>query len=79
MQEIIVYRNPMEAAMWHSLSNGELFPVLCGIIVFFATFLFTNAVMNKIWGSWGKAAAMRTNAALVFGALSGIMVIWKML
>ena len=79
MQEIIVYRNPMEAAFWHSMSNGELFPVLCGIVMFFTVFLAANAVMNKIWGSWGKRAAMRTNAALVFGAISGVLVIWKML
>ena len=33
MTEIIVYRNPAEAALWQMLSGGEFFPVLAGAIV----------------------------------------------
>lgn len=28
MQEVIIYRNPLEAAFWHSMSSGE------GLVVF---------------------------------------------
>ena len=33
MTEIIVYRNPAEAALWQMLSGGEFFPVFAGAIV----------------------------------------------
>ena len=32
MTEIIVYRNPAEAALWQMLSGGEFFPVFAGAI-----------------------------------------------
>ena len=39
MQSIIVYRNPIEAAFWEGVTNGSFFPVICGVVVFFAVFL----------------------------------------
>ncbi len=78
MQEVIVYRNPMEAAMWHALSGGEFFPIIVGIVVFFAVFLTVNALLNKWYGSWGKAAQMRTQGALTAGVVAGVLTVWKM-
>ena len=78
MQEVIVYRNPAEAAFWHAISGGEFFPIMVGIVVFFVVFLTVNSRMEKRWGSWGKAAAMRSYFALGIGAVSGIATIWKM-
>lgn len=78
MQEVIVYRNPMEAAFWQMVMSGEFFPVIVGVIVFFAVFLTSNAICARIWGSWGKAAARRTYACLALGALAGVATIWKM-
>lgn len=48
MQEIIVYRNPLEAAMWHGIMDGSFFPVIVGVLVFFAVFLGLNALLEKI-------------------------------
>jgi hypothetical protein len=34
MQEIIVYRNPAEAAMWHFITGFDnLVPLVCGLII----------------------------------------------
>lgn len=78
MQEVIVYRNPLEAALWNTLMSGEFFPVVVGVVVFFVVFLALNAAFCKRWGSWGKGASTRTNIALAVGALSGFLTIWKM-
>lgn len=78
MQEVIVYRNPAEAALWHAMQGGEFFLVIAGVVVFFIVFLTLNAVFVRRWGSWGKGASTRTNIALVVGALSGILTVWKM-
>ena len=76
--EVIVYRNPLEAAMWHAVMAGEFFPIIAGIVVFFAVFLSVNTVMVWKWGSWGKGAAQRSYGALAIGAVVGILTIWKM-
>ena len=34
MQEIIVYRNPLEASIWNGIMDGTLLPVLAGALVF---------------------------------------------
>lgn len=78
MQEIIVYRNPMEAAMWQALMSGEFFPAVIGVVVFFAVFLSLHSLLVKRYGSWGKRAVMRTNVALGVGILCGVLTIWKM-
>ena len=78
MQEIIVYRNPLEAAIWQGLKGGEFIPVFGGIGVFFAVFLLSNAVCDKLWGSWGEAAKWRTYGCLALGAAAGVVAVWKM-
>lgn len=32
-QEVIVYRNPFEADLWHALYNGDLLPMIAGIVL----------------------------------------------
>jgi hypothetical protein len=78
MQEVIVYRNPMEAAMWQLVTSGEFFPVIVGVIVFFAVFLTANSVCARIWGQWGQAATYRTYACIALGAIAGAVTVWKM-
>lgn len=34
MQEIIVYRNPLEASIWNGIMDGTFLPVLAGALVF---------------------------------------------
>ena len=78
MQEIIVYRNPLEAAMWNSFMNGDFFPVMVGIAVFFAVFLASHAVACKIWGSRGDRGHWVARGSLAVGAVAGMSTVWKM-
>lgn len=45
---IIVYRNPMEQAVWEGLMNFEnLLPIFAGVFVFVATFALLNHLADK--------------------------------
>jgi hypothetical protein len=68
---IIVYRNPAEAAFWEMVSGGELFPVICGVVVFFITFIAVNYLLTK-GRSWNQPA-WKTNAALALGVVAGVL------
>lgn len=70
MQQIIVYRNPLEAAFWNSVSGGQLFPILVGVVVFFAVFLTLNKLVEVVLHipSWGRKAAVATNIELALAA-----------
>ena len=39
MQQIIVYRNPLEAAFWNATASAEVFVVGVGVVCFFVVFL----------------------------------------
>ena len=78
MQEIIVYRNPLEAALWSAIMDGSFFPVIVGVVAFFCAFLAVNRVLNK-GRSWGKNAKLNTSIALGVGALSAVLVIFFMI
>lgn len=73
MQEIIVYRNPGEAALWHALTSAEFVPVICGIVVFFVAFLLANRILTG--GRNFRVPARRTNTALAIGAVAGLLTI----
>ena len=47
MQEIIVYRNPLEAAVWNTIASGEALPYFIWALVFFATLIFLNERFKK--------------------------------
>ena len=32
-QEVIAYRNPLEADLWHALYNGDLLPMIAGLVL----------------------------------------------
>ena len=76
MQEIIVYRNPLEAALWGSLGNGELFPIMVAMLVAFVTVLICIRIAEfyvprqkmKLW----------SNLSLVAGAVAAVIVLWVM-
>lgn len=78
MQEVIIYRNPMEAAMWNAIMDGSFFPVIVGVVVFFCVFLATNRVLNK-GRTTGKNVERNANIALAVGAASAITSIYFML
>ena len=77
MQEVIVYRNPAEAALLQLLGSANLFPVICGIFVFFVVFITT---LNLFTGKYsnGKRGKIATNVSLVLGVVSGAATIWWM-
>ena len=89
MQEIIVYSNPMEAALWNTIMSGDFFPVIVGVAVFFLVFLGANRILNKgrFLGAnrilnkgrlFGKTVTRNTNIALGLGALVGVATIYFM-
>ena len=75
MTEVIVYRNPLEAAMWRGLMDGSFLPVIAGIIVFFCVFLLLNKILNR-GRTIGKNVARNTNIALGVGAIIGLAVMF---
>ncbi len=79
MHEIIVYRNPLEADFWHMVGDGQFFPVIVGVVAFFAVFLTLNAVVPRLLrGSnvtrrfFFKNEAALTYGELAFGAVAGV-------
>lgn len=50
MTEIIVYRNPFEAAFWNLLSSngGVIFPLIMGLVAFF----ISMAVVDTYFHRW---------------------------
>lgn len=56
-QEIIVYRNPMEKAMWDAMSGGEVFPFMVGAAVFIVAFIVTAKALEKFI-PWNKRKSL---------------------
>ena len=75
MQQIIVYRNPMEAAFWDMMSGGTFFPVIVAIVVFFAVFLTADRFVVERFPRRTRGTV--TNINLVVSGLVGIGVaVW---
>lgn len=45
--EVIVYRSPMEKAMYDMFMDGTYFPIFVGIIVFFLLVLMSIRIVDK--------------------------------
>jgi|TARA_R110000782_G_scaffold11744_7_gene35530 hypothetical protein len=70
---IIAYRNPMEKALWEGLSDGSFFPIIAGVIVFFAVFLLINTfIVDKFFGRYSAVRLQATYVALAVGAGAAI-------
>lgn len=78
MQSIIVYRNPLEAAFWESMSGGQLFPIMVGIVAFFAVFLLAQKLIVDRFYRWGNNGTP-TNINLFASAVIAVFVCWHML
>lgn len=72
MQEIIVYRNPLEAQLWGALSSGQLFPIIVGVIVTVAAVVIAEWAFGKIFGVY-RRPKWTSNASLLIGAFAGIV------
>jgi hypothetical protein len=78
MQEIIVYRNPAEAALWNALTGNAdiIFPILVAGIACVVTIVGVAAMTDKLpWryrtGSVGKWIG---RAQILVGALAALAV-----
>lgn len=78
MQEIIVYRNPAEAAIWNALGSAEFFPFMVGIVVFFVVFLTVYNLLLLKFSRYGRKGQLVTNASLAAAAVCSLATIWKM-
>lgn len=78
MQQIIVYRNPAEAAFWDMImSSPNLFPIMVGIVVFFNVLIFSTYLVRK---SKQKMIYNLRNSyfPLIVSAICGIFTVWYM-
>lgn len=76
MQEVIIYRNPLEAAMWRSFEGASVFPVACGVVVFFAVFLLLADHITERRPF--RKQRHETNVALLVSAAVGVFVTYLM-
>lgn len=77
MQEIIVYRNPLEAAMWNGIMSGEAFPFMVGLFVFFVSTVFLGTRIEKLsYHNWFR----KNQGVSIFlpSTLLSLFVIWFM-
>lgn len=75
-QSIIVYRNPLEQAIWEGAFGAQLSCIIFGIVAFFVVFLLLNKITTSVVGNFGKKAQIATNVNLVLGAVAGVATIY---
>jgi len=77
MQSIIVYRNPLEAAIWEGMSNGNFFPfIVATFVCVFAVILYSE-IETKIYRKLNKRNNSSTGVVIV-AALSYIGTVYWM-
>lgn len=69
IQSVIVYRNPVEAAMWES---GLIFPLAVGCIAALVVALVVASICSRLFGDFGRKARM--NGILTAGSAIATMV-----
>jgi len=74
MQEIIVYRNPAEAAFWNLASNGQFFPIIAGIVVGLIVMLVLNHIATKFWPRYSIAMERVSFMTMAIGAVAAVAV-----
>jgi LytS/YehU family sensor histidine kinase len=72
MQEVIVYRNPLEAAMWHAIANTEA--SIWQYILFGALVAFIIPVLTNYIAGWLKIPMYKKQQILAKGVYVGIIV-----
>lgn len=58
IHQVIVYNNPLEAALWSGQYGAYIFPVIAGVFVSVCVFLLLNRITETKWfkGIINKAA-----------------------
>ena len=65
-QEIIVYRNPVEAMIWDSIASGQALPILVWIVLFFVMIFLSDKYFKKSLNKYSKTWII---SAMLFSAL----------
>lgn len=75
VQEIIVYRNPGEKAMWDVLMSGDAFPVIAAVVVGFIVLACADSVIGK---SVRRYVGFKNegNVYLVLSAIAAVATWW---
>lgn len=76
-QSIIVYRNPVEQMMWEGVMSGTFFPIIVGVVFFFAMFLTIDKFIVKKYFGWRSRGTL-TAISLAVSAAAGIALIMYM-
>lgn len=71
MQQVIVYRNPLEAALWNVLGGPEMLHVLAGMGVLLLVLLLVDGVLRASRNK--KIRSLRDSYfPLVVGGIAGL-------
>lgn len=78
-QSIIVYRNPLEQAVWESvmgLDLGGLFPIMVGAFAGIATVMIVSSLITRFNGSFNRNWLGRHggNISLALGGIAWFVV-----
>lgn len=79
--EFIVYRNPMEAAFWDTMSNGDFFPIIVGAVLCIVLVCAMSALYNRMGYHYTRSKAGQTLLSIVFWGVSAgvpLFVVYKM-
>ena len=78
MQEVIIYRNPLEAAIWHSLMDSEYtFPVIVSLVCFFGGLMLWQSIRDKVLPLKIRRSTKGYDS-IFFGAMVAVGVFYKM-
>lgn len=78
-QSIIVYRNPLEAAIWESLSASTyVFPVFMAVLTYIVVIIVTHGVVEKlvrkIVSNWQLRQKILSTTQLIVPVLPALLV-----
>ena len=67
VQEIVIYRNPLQAAIWEAVSSGAALPIFIWIFLFLTLLLFLDKKFGK---SFNKHPGVFVIGSLIVAAVS---------
>lgn len=72
MQEIIIYRNPAEAAFWNMMTSGDAIVYLIAAVMFIVGVWLTNIAGECTVRGW-RFRRYATTISLVGGTISSVI------
>lgn len=75
MNQIIIYRNPVEAYFWNALTSSEnIFPIVVSCVVFFIVLLISDSIIRKSKVKFKN----KEYASLFIASVCAIFTAWHM-